>query len=382
MIFTHSHYVPILKGKLGEYRALQQLYPQDRASLTPLIEIPPVDWDWDNDVARKAEIAHLEANRDNMIKYWGTTDRLFVDLVDAELSIPVVGDSLGRHPYGAFFDLARSKGLLAIPVVPPSPDAMLLSVVKAIVSQDQRGLMVRVGAAALANVSALQTLPATFGLQPSQIDLLIDLGEVNAASLVPYQLTLPQLLPQIPNLQSFRSFCLAGCSFPETLSAFVSGQPGLAPRIEWALWTAVVAALPPTARPPTHSDYGISHSEIPDLDPRIMSPSNNIRYTVAANWVIVKGQGLKKKKAGQPTNQQMCQYLIGRPDYCGQQFSDGDQYIMACATGQGGPGNLTTWRQMGTNHHLTFVVRQIASAVSPSVPAVPGPAALGGGTSQ
>ncbi|MEI7881504.1 MAG: hypothetical protein WCI95_11585 [bacterium] len=36
----------------------------------------------------------------------------------------------------------------------------------------------------------------------------------------------------------------------------------------------------------------------------------------------------------------------------GPKFSQGDKYIYDCATGTAGTGNLTTWRKVGTNHHL------------------------------
>ncbi len=38
-MFDHSHYVSILRWKQGEQIALRELYPRDKASMTPLIEI-------------------------------------------------------------------------------------------------------------------------------------------------------------------------------------------------------------------------------------------------------------------------------------------------------------------------------------------------------
>ena len=36
------NYVPILKWKQGEYTALKELYPQDKALLTPIAEVVPI----------------------------------------------------------------------------------------------------------------------------------------------------------------------------------------------------------------------------------------------------------------------------------------------------------------------------------------------------
>ncbi|MFC1958502.1 hypothetical protein ACFLV6_01080 [Chloroflexota bacterium] len=35
--FGHSHYVPVLKGKLGEFRALAELTGEMKDSITPLL---------------------------------------------------------------------------------------------------------------------------------------------------------------------------------------------------------------------------------------------------------------------------------------------------------------------------------------------------------
>lgn len=40
-MFDHNHYVPVLRWKQGEQRALQQLTPVVKSSITPLIELVP-----------------------------------------------------------------------------------------------------------------------------------------------------------------------------------------------------------------------------------------------------------------------------------------------------------------------------------------------------
>lgn len=52
-MFPLNDYVPILKGKDGEYGALGSLSPEEKERITPLIEIPPIPWDHTEGVARK-----------------------------------------------------------------------------------------------------------------------------------------------------------------------------------------------------------------------------------------------------------------------------------------------------------------------------------------
>ena len=39
-MFDYKHYVPIVRWKAGERIALRELFDDDKADLTPLIEIP------------------------------------------------------------------------------------------------------------------------------------------------------------------------------------------------------------------------------------------------------------------------------------------------------------------------------------------------------
>jgi hypothetical protein len=40
-MFDYKHYVPIVRWKAGERIALRELYDEDKAGLTPLIDLPP-----------------------------------------------------------------------------------------------------------------------------------------------------------------------------------------------------------------------------------------------------------------------------------------------------------------------------------------------------
>lgn len=382
-MFDHTHYVPILKGKRGEYTALEALFPGDRAALTPVIEVPPVDWNWDDDIPRKTEVAHLQSTCDSLERYLGTSRPVFIDLGLSELNDVVEGDVAGRHPFACLFDLGRAKGLNILPVVPLDADAPTVAAVAGIAAQDGCGAMIRVPKALVFDrgvTARLTAMASTLGLPVSQLDLLLDLEAVSPGDVPAYGMSLPLAFGYLPTLSSWRTFTLAGCAFPPNLSSFVSGSVGLAPRVEWQLWKAVRAALPVNARCPTFSDYAVSFTELPDGDPRVLATTQNIRYTGDDEWLIFKGLNFKKK--GGANFVRLCQQLMGRPEFMGPGFSEGDRYIVGCATGSETPGNPETWRRVGTNHHLTFVVRQLASAPAASALAGPAPVTGRGGDTR
>jgi hypothetical protein len=132
------------------------------------------------------------------------------------------------------------------------------------------------------------------------------------------------------------------------------------PRREWELWKTL------QRRPgilPRHDlifgDYAITHPVPKELDPRTMRMSASIRYTTRDNWLVVKGRNVRQY--GFEQYFELCKELVQRPEYEGRDFSWGDKYISDCADGMTGPGNATTWRKVGTNHHLTRVMREIAN---------------------
>ncbi len=69
-MFDDSHYVPILKWKRGEYQALLRLSEKAKDALTPLIEIPPVGWDFENSKLAKSIDEHLERFGQRLHQKW------------------------------------------------------------------------------------------------------------------------------------------------------------------------------------------------------------------------------------------------------------------------------------------------------------------------
>ncbi len=108
-------------------------------------------------------------------------------------------------------------------------------------------------------------------------------------------------------------------------------------------------------------DYAISHPVPKELDPRTMRMSASIRYTTESEWLVVKGRNVRQ--FGFDQYFALSKALVERPEFSGLSFSWGDQYIADCADGITGPGNATTWRKVGTNHHITLVTRELANLI-------------------
>ena len=110
---------------------------------------------------------------------------------------------------------------------------------------------------------------------------------------------------------------------------------------------------------PSFGDYAISHPKVFELDMRIVKPYATIRYTIDNHWYIVKGDNVRDY--GYEQYHKLSQKILASRYYQGPTMSWGDEYIQTCADKNAKTGNLSTWRQVGTNHHIVKVVQDIAN---------------------
>src|SRR5687767_4030311 len=116
--FGHKHYVPLLKGKDGEFKALLNVPPGATASITPLIEMMPA--------GRLPLLNRIRLTVSKIQKSWGARGPFFLDLehVAGEENVEVAGSPV--HTATHVFALARTAGLNAVPIVTVARSAAFL----------------------------------------------------------------------------------------------------------------------------------------------------------------------------------------------------------------------------------------------------------------
>ena len=97
----------------------------------------------------------------------------------------------------------------------------------------------------------------------------------------------------------------------------------------------------------------------PEFQP-YMVMSANIRYTVQNDWLVLRGKSVQGP-LGYDQYHKLCESLISLAEYSGSDFSWGDKRIELCAKREVGPGNATTWRMVGTSHHIAYVLEQLSN---------------------
>jgi len=358
----NKHYVPILKAKSGEYGALQALSPEQKERMTPLLEIPPVPWDHATNSPAKTIDEHLLKVDSQFEKSWGTSERFFVDLLwigEREKMLD------GTQPLTHLFRRNRSRNLQSVPVTGLLRSDEYQKACREVARADNRGICLRLLKDDFEGAdidSTLTELLTVLKLRPTEADLILDLGSLRDENGEEIAIDAISLIRAIPNIKQWRSFVLAATGFPVDLVGIPPSDISPVYRSEWALWRNVSASTRIT-RIPTFGDYAIAHPQPPEVDPRVMRPSASIRYTAENEWLVLKGKNLRNH--GYAQFHDVSKALLNNAAYSGAQFSWGDRYISDCAAKSVGCGNLTTWRKVGTSHHLAYAVQQIANHALP-----------------
>ncbi len=353
-------YVPVLRWKAAEKNAIQGLRREDKSRLKPLLEIIPPSFRAKNGASRPSVRKVFHTIAQDIDKCWGSSP-VFVDvdhLINAGIREPsglhlleVLAQETRR-----LFPLFPGKSNL-VPVTGLSRSEDYQNAVSSIVEEDKTGACFRISRREVSHpklAGKLEELLSGLRLDVTDTDLMVDYQTPDCSN--PDLRTLCKLLPQ---LSKWRSFIVLIGAFPRDLQKLEKNRRHTLLRDDWLSWHNQVMMLPPGTRWPTFGDYTIQHPVYKE-PPEHSNPSASIRYAHSEHWVIMRGEGLCHK--GSPGNAQYpaeAQLLCEMDEFCGEDFSRGDRYILEASQQPESPGTPYTWLSAGINHHMTYATRQV-----------------------
>jgi hypothetical protein len=339
---TPRHYVPMLKTKEAEVRAIK--FCTGKASMLPLFEIT-------NDPIAKPG---ARVNGKKLSQAWGLPNPFFLDLETSQSS--------NIASFVSYSTEIHKAGGKIIPVTSPTRGVQYQQEVVNALALHQMGLALRITPEIFKNFgSSLDQFALGFGLKLSDCDIILDLGSVSQDQIVVNCIAAKAILTSLPHISKWRRIVLASGAFPNGLGQTAKNSVDHYPRADWEIWLNVLNDQG-IKRKPIFGDYATVHTSfsIPLSQPVPVSP--NIRYTTNTEWTIFKAES--NWTAGAGGNGQytkLCSKLVADPIFRGAAFSPGDTYIDDCHMGTDGPGNATNWQFVGFSHHLAFVVDQLAN---------------------
>ncbi|HFD1717824.1 TPA: hypothetical protein QFK61_002064 [Enterococcus faecium] len=326
-------YVPILKAKQGEKDALLQLKQTTKQSVRPLLEIPP---------------EHIADHTKLKIKNFWDNKIYYLDF-----AFETVSEGISNETFDKWF-LNRDFNYM-IPVLHLSYE---ISRIKNIFSKAKQGIAIRIALDEFFE----EDFESDFNqiiqiIEPKQTDIIIDAQAINESDYKKQAASVTYCLEQIDDLNLFRNIIVCSGSFPNSLD-IEKEQFLTIPKLELDLFNLVNKKI---EFPLTYGDYGINHWAIFEFILG-MQVSFNIRYTLYKSYLVYKGTTAKKGGFSYENIKKACQTLVNSSEYFGKEHSWGDLIISDIADGtKGTGGNSTTWRSIGTNHHIETIVKQLSN---------------------
>ena len=362
-----KHYVPILRWKQAERTALAQLYEHDSICLTPLIELVPENFIHKDSNRRLTEFSVNEVINKvggQLCQYWGERS-FFVDLC---LLPPNILSQGSNHFLAMLGRYASSLRLSLIPVTGIARDDAYQSAVRTVLRTHNHGACLRLSLEDIRRPTLpedINSLLSHLQLAPEMVDLIVDFKIVDWPAP-----TFQTLCKLIPSVNGWRNFAVASGAFPKDLSGLQKNDIHRIERIDWKSWRDQTTEVPSVPRIPTYSDYTIQHALYSERKGQARY-SASIRYTAEDYWLIMRGEDVFRED-GPGFDQWPAQAILlcGLPEYCTETFSEGDKYIKQMSLQRKQTGNIVTWLEAGLNHHMTFVVRQLASISAASTAAL------------
>lgn len=356
-------YVPALKWKQGEHFAVKSLSSSQKLRIQPIAELPDRPYHWGESKYTKSWEKHIDDIVSSTVKHWGTSHELAIDQSIDET------DSLSSHPgtpWEYLFERLWVADVNAVPVLSTRASASeQAALIKVAQSHKKKRWLLRHRSAPHGNIPSIANVHAWFsnamvalGAQYGQVDAVLDIGHVSgdpkalAASVAP-------VLQAIAALGKWRQLVLLSGAFPVNLAGVQKGIKQLH-RLDWDLYKRVAARPELSKIKLAFGDYGVTHVDAFDDDPRKMVMSANLRYTHWNDWQVLKGKSVRD--FGFDQYKDLCKILVALPIYMQPTFSSGDEnYDKVANDPKAGPGNATQWRRDATNHHIHVVLYQLAA---------------------
>jgi hypothetical protein len=350
--FRNATYMPTLKWKVGESRALGSLRGRARDQILPLFDMPPAGG-FDHEAGRTLlPTEHIRALGPRLYKQWGKRP-VFVDGARVDDEKHKAG--LAAHPLTEMIERARLAGALACPVTGLNRSLEYQSAVSRFLSHHAPlPICIRVNASDLEAPGfsgRLRLLLWELSCEATRAVLMLDFGGMPLHDPRGFADLLAQRINDLPFLHDWLNVAVCLTSFPEKI-LLKAGETRRYSRSDWPMYQALFGIREQLLRMPIFGDYAV---EFPVYAPPVRAtPTAQFRYTTDSAYLVVKGTSVRKPH-GYKAILPVAKLLRDQPEFRGGQFSDGNAFIERLTLTETETGNASSWRWATTDHHLTLV---------------------------
>ena len=350
-------YVPIITWKKGERDALNELPKESKSSIAPCIVIPPIDIDFETKEPKKNFTEHVAKLAEQVNESLSEVEFFYLD--SHNLQDQLIDEE--KCPTTYIIDLLKSDDVKHFIPVIDKTDYENIDLIKRINTECENGICLRVTDEDFLEFPDLLTIfTDEYNIDPKNLHIIFDIGLISKSNFNALAMGTAATISVIHDLNQFGSVVLASTSFDSTRVTTDSIE--YIDRFEIRLYNLIVNRYKWMKDILWYGDYGIDVASDFLFDPRMMQVSANIRYSTETQYVFLKGHSIRKEKMGTQILR-LCKNLVAMTDiFMGNDFSWGDNRIYEIATKMTEKrGNATTWRSIGTNHHIQLSISMLSN---------------------
>ncbi|QNA86404.1 hypothetical protein G4G27_22285 [Sphingomonas sp. So64.6b] len=350
-------YMPQLKWKSGECKALGTARGAMSGRLLPAFRIPP-SGGFDPDEQRVlSPLEHIRSFGARLSANWGKRP-VFVDasLVDDDKHAA----ACRRHPLTELIERAWLEGAFAAPIVSLQSSPSYVEAVKRYTSANRDWpICLRLSLSDMERLRSFGELDAvvnTFGASPHNTVLLFDGGALHISDPEPFVHLVAERFAVLAPRNTWARVFWGSTSFPEKPN-LKAGVDGRFPRSDWELYRSIVSNGSEFPSVPMFSDYAL---EFPSYyKPVKVPPVAHLRYSTETDYWIFKGQSTKKPN-GFGAIFPVARRLVSSEYFFGEEYSLGNKFIDSLLLEGAKTGNASTWRWASTDHHISLILKQLS----------------------
>lgn len=360
MFASQTIYMPQLKWKAGERRALKSAQAARIGRMVPAFKIPPAG-SFDAEQQRVlTTVEYLHSFGRQLAECW--EKRLaFIDaeLIDDQYHSEAAAD----HPLTALLERARLAGACAAPVFGFHSSEDYLRAVRRFALRDSGApacLRIKLEQLeTIAQANELIEFVSKLGLTPGSVVVLLDGGPLDISDPDDFTHLLAGQVARLIAPATWARVFWSATSFPDN-PGLKAGMVGSYPRTDWALYRSILSHRDEFPIVPMFSDYALEYPSA--YAPFKGAPSAHLRYSSSQDYYIFKGPSVRKEQ-GYKAIFEVASRLIQSGVFSGAEFSLGDEFIRHLSDGIGRTGDASTWRWAATDHHFTMVLDHLAQAL-------------------
>lgn len=362
-------YIPILKAKSNEFKAVKNTREDIHNRMIPLFQI--ADPKVNGATYQKADMPKCEYIENIVAKIAEHRQNKYV-FFDGFQWFDSTYTETNEHVYSYTFNKLKAAGALPIPVVGYDrwEIADYRQAINGLGYQDS--YLIRLEKDAFEDsydedyfLERLDGILDGLNLVPSNCGILLDFGDVSNISIDDMTDVSSHLL-NVLNRYNFKYIVIAGCSVPSDISQAVKNKDsvGTVVRKEMIAWKALRANNPELNL--IFGDYGVrgpNSATEGTIAPHI---NGKVRYTINDAFFISRGHA-QTQNGGWSQMKTVCEKVINSGHYLFESFSWGDEYMLKCSKGLEKTGGVNLWIAVDTNHHMAYVIHEVAEELSTTV---------------